>query len=388
MSASTQSPSPGALPARACVGIDLGWSDYAETCSVAVRVRRDKGYRRRGWTGYGGGVIARNFTLSELLRRLRRPSTRAALRTAVLVIDAPLSAAGTIATPRYVDGACSANGFHGRVAPQAVTTGVGRLLTEVGLQVTAAAGGSDREVALRVDEVRSGRVFVETNPTVALAVLVPMQKKETLPTKSDPKVDPRGRRVRKRSDWYWMLGANLVVATSLGAPQVAHEHDHELKDALLCLAIAEGLTAAPVGSATIGRVDGVYALLGRADPTWRTDLERVGILSGRISYVGLAGTPGPPSDTPATQPPDALMMAAKSGKGTSARSSRTTTPGYVNRNGQEVVRRTHSPGTDHGQRVYVLRCRGCDLSYGANGSDIFQRRCPSCQRGAPGLPYE
>lgn len=65
-----------------------------------------------------------------------------------------------------------------------------------------------------------------------------------------------------------------------------------------------------------------------------------------------------------------------------------TNPGYVNRNDQVVVRRTDLPGTDHLQRVYELCCRRCNHRYGANGSDIFQRKCPSCQDGAPGLPIE
>ena len=67
-------------------------------------------------------------------------------------------------------------------------------------------------------------------------------------------------------------------------------------------------------------------------------------------------------------------------------SKKTTDPGYVNRNGQSVVRATGLPGTDHGQSIYVLRCGSCQREYGANGSDLFQRRCPSCQGGKPGLP--
>ena len=56
----------------------------------------------------------------------------------------------------------------------------------------------------------------------------------------------------------------------------------------------------------------------------------------------------------------------------------TTDPGYRNRNNQTVIRRTDIPGTDHGQRVYVLKCGRCDREYGANGSDIWLRRCPYC----------
>ena len=67
----------------------------------------------------------------------------------------------------------------------------------------------------------------------------------------------------------------------------------------------------------------------------------------------------------------------KSGKGTTA-------PGYTNRNNQTVVRCTDQPGTDHGQVVYELRCGSCGKAHGANGSDIFQRRCPHCDPRSTG----
>lgn len=69
----------------------------------------------------------------------------------------------------------------------------------------------------------------------------------------------------------------------------------------------------------------------------------------------------------------------------SASDTPTTQPGYRNRNSQVVIRNTGLPGNDHLQTVYELRCQHCDNCYGANGSDIFQRRCPGCQGGAPGL---
>jgi hypothetical protein len=66
----------------------------------------------------------------------------------------------------------------------------------------------------------------------------------------------------------------------------------------------------------------------------------------------------------------------------------TTRTGYVNRNRQKVVRPTGLEGTDHVQKVYALRCGDCRTEYGANGSDIFQRKCPNCQGGKPGLALE
>ena len=67
---------------------------------------------------------------------------------------------------------------------------------------------------------------------------------------------------------------------------------------------------------------------------------------------------------------------------------KTTAPGYENRNRQVVVRPTNLSGTDHLQKVYVLRCGACGREYGANGSDIYQRKCPYCQDGKPGLPTD
>ncbi len=66
---------------------------------------------------------------------------------------------------------------------------------------------------------------------------------------------------------------------------------------------------------------------------------------------------------------------------------KTTAIGYVNRNGQVVIRNTGLPGTDHGQSVYQLACSNCGHTYGANGSDIHLRLCPGCQGGAKGLDY-
>jgi hypothetical protein len=67
--------------------------------------------------------------------------------------------------------------------------------------------------------------------------------------------------------------------------------------------------------------------------------------------------------------------------------TRTTTPGYINRNGQTVIRATGLPGTDHLQYIYVLRCGSCGNEYGANGSDVHIRKCPRCQGGMPGLAF-
>ncbi len=58
------------------------------------------------------------------------------------------------------------------------------------------------------------------------------------------------------------------------------------------------------------------------------------------------------------------------------RSKETTTPGFENKNGQVVTKRTSKAGTDYNQYIYILRCKYCKTVYGVNGSDIWERRCP------------
>ncbi len=63
----------------------------------------------------------------------------------------------------------------------------------------------------------------------------------------------------------------------------------------------------------------------------------------------------------------------------------TTCVGYVNRNGQRNLGRAGCAGTDHCQQAYKMCCRHCGATYACNGSDIFQKKCPECQGGRPGI---
>lgn len=66
---------------------------------------------------------------------------------------------------------------------------------------------------------------------------------------------------------------------------------------------------------------------------------------------------------------------------------KTTQIGYINRNNQQNMGHKNIPGNDHRQYSYKLKCLKCGHEYGANGTDIFQRKCPKCQGGKPGIPY-
>lgn len=71
-------------------------------------------------------------------------------------------------------------------------------------------------------------------------------------------------------------------------------------------------------------------------------------------------------------------------------STDTTEIGFVNRNNQKNHGTRGVIGTDHGQVSYKLEClnKKCGYVYGANGTDIFQRKCPKCQLGKDGVVSE
>ena len=84
-----------------------------------------------------------------------------------------------------------------------------------------------------------------------------------------------------------------------------------------------------------------------------------------------------PGEMTIREKPGGLLRTSQKGK--------STIPGYGNRNRQMVIRKSDRPGTDHLNYVYELRCGDCKLRYGANGSETYQRKCPRCQGGEPGL---
>ncbi len=58
-----------------------------------------------------------------------------------------------------------------------------------------------------------------------------------------------------------------------------------------------------------------------------------------------------------------------------------TETGSINKNNQRNNGRTDERGTDNGQWFYEMECLNCGHKYKANGSDIWQRKCPQCQGG-------
>lgn len=70
-------------------------------------------------------------------------------------------------------------------------------------------------------------------------------------------------------------------------------------------------------------------------------------------------------------------------------SGKTTQVGYINRNNQKCCGHRGLEGNDHNQFAYQMQCLESSKCprYGCNGSDVFQRKCPTCQGGEPGIPF-
>lgn len=120
-------------------------------------------------------------------------------------------------------------------------------------------------------------------------------------------------------------------------------------------------------------------------------------LSMQMVYGAPTRRPGAPSQP---REPERSISQPRHGRRTAkskpsmSTKSPTTQVDYLNRNCQRVVGQTDRAGNDRYQRVYVLECQRrnkgmvCRYRYGANGSDIFQRKCPRCQDGEVGLALD
>jgi hypothetical protein len=65
----------------------------------------------------------------------------------------------------------------------------------------------------------------------------------------------------------------------------------------------------------------------------------------------------------------------------------TTKIDSINKNNQKCHGTLGIAGNDHMQYAYRMECLNCGYVYGANGSDIFERKYPECQGGEPGIRY-
>lgn len=205
------------------------------------------------------------------------------------MIDGPVGPKLDAIPTRGVDAAFSRGGFKDR-APgypithssgqdlALVTAGILHLLKGLGASLCPWLGG-----ALPFDRF----VVAETNPTPAMALLVPQQDIASLPSRSSPKYWD-GAVVRAKSDWYWRLGAGRYASQVLGDPSIADETNHEGVAALFALSLAAGLAAYGENDrsavAALGDKEGIYLVPSNIDESWKSDVDRIGIVRGIPHY--------------------------------------------------------------------------------------------------------
>jgi PHP family Zn ribbon phosphoesterase len=56
----------------------------------------------------------------------------------------------------------------------------------------------------------------------------------------------------------------------------------------------------------------------------------------------------------------------------------------ISEHGQKLLARVELPAPRSGEYGYVLRCQHCGFSYGVEGNEDWNRKCPKCQGGKPG----
>jgi len=197
---------------RIDIGIDIGWSKLKRSCALAVRGLDWDDPSIRSYRSPDGELAAqvRLFRLDELVRFL--PDLLAAMRDhfgrTTLVVDGPLGTEGPPRHNRGVDAECRQGDFYQRVQPNDVTGETGRKYVEATYQVVdpfLKAAGVTPWVGR---ESAAGQLIVaETNPTVAMAMMLPVQDPDSLPSRKQPielqppKGRTRGRVISAKSDW-------------------------------------------------------------------------------------------------------------------------------------------------------------------------------------------
>ena len=261
---------------RSLIGIDVGWSQKRPSCAIAVSNNRLPLPERIGTLAIDGGRIrAAAFRLPELIAVLRSWSARCSeeLANAIVVIDGPLAPNGPPLQDRSVDRLCGTGAFKGWAQPTPISHPSSRTFLEATYGLLAALG-RNVHVWVSGEQLHSGITAVETNPTVALAVMMPRVELDQIATRGRP-LPFKGILVTAKSDWYWRNGAGGHVARALAIGEACRDissvTDHELCAALTCLSLAHqfaGTACDGSGTIALGDRDGIYLLPANIDKSW------------------------------------------------------------------------------------------------------------------------
>jgi hypothetical protein len=260
------------------IGIDVGWSEKRATCGVALsNGKLPLPDVKRSLHTDDGCIRAACLTLDALVKQLDEWSVKHAdeMLNVIVVIDGPLGPCGPPQTDRTVDKQCASGLFKGWSQPTSISHPSSKQFIAATYKLVAAFG-QDVSVWTKGEGRETGITVVETNPTVALATMMPRVGVEQIATRSGP-LPFEGVLIAAKSDWYWRNGAGRQVARALttGAARdvIGKETDHELCAALTCLALAHQFGHRSCdGSSVVALGDdaGIYLLPAKVDQTWKT----------------------------------------------------------------------------------------------------------------------
>lgn len=278
------------------IGIDIGWSQKRPSCCLAVKgVQPNQQNHLRGFVRYEAAhedVWAALFTLDDLVAYIPLLLAQVNDDSVCLVVDGPIGGADRPHSNRHVDSACRQGGFARRAQPVDVTTGDGPIYVDATYRVLAPffQWVDNHQANYMPDPWMGGTihphqklVFAETNPTVAMAVMLPPQEPTTLPSRKRRLRRPNREdgSVNAKSDWYWQIGVANRAAAVVGSAQVSRERNHERVAGLFCLMLAQMMRQSSGAVCpeviALGDNDGVYAMPRELGAGWENDVTRVGI---------------------------------------------------------------------------------------------------------------
>jgi len=283
------------------IGLDVGWSEIKKSCAIAVEGLTVP-QNESSWKAYHGGarpLAVGLFRYCDLITQIQKvfATIGKGPHRGIVVLDGPIGPNGQPSQNRSVDSQFTRGEFHGRMQPSPVEGESGRHYTAVTDSIVKClfrGAGVDYNAGLWDGAAVGNRFCVyETHPTVGLALLLPQQNIETLPSRKRPRritasttvhSEANTPFVRAKSDWYWQLGAGQWIAQqALDCKSVGRETNHERVAGLYCLAVAKLLSEAPQNVVAVGADDGVYVIPAVVDNSWENGLNRIGILRGTLA---------------------------------------------------------------------------------------------------------
>ena len=264
------------------IGIDVGWSEKRKSSCIAFISKENpfdpslnqfiannfKRYNTNNAHLFIYIGLFKKTPFNDFLNTLGTYFRNSKMK-AILVIDGPLGRHQRPINNRNIDSFFRRNEFYNRMQPNDVTGANGQLYVNVTYEYLSSLTGNNNPLPNWVEFLDEQRCFYidETNPTVGLGLMLPPQDINNLPSRNNRRL-VRGRLISAKSDFYWVEGANDIVAKLLDTPDINHfnEVNHEIVATLYCLCSARAIKLSR--HISIGNDNGIYNFPCQIDADW------------------------------------------------------------------------------------------------------------------------